>query len=428
MKSEPDSGRDPETGLPDREHFLETVRDFRRTAIDTPVVGCLLVLELPSLEGLRKRCGYEPVDAVLRDVLALVESRLRSRDSLGRLGSDTLCILLRQCPVNEAEQVSSSFADALAGFKLKHNGRSEPFVVQRRVIQLESLETLASRRPVPVKVEPGVFVPGLSSARSPMPATATVHRFTAACRESKAARETSGESVVDEAVVPAPEFDESADAAPWRAEPAIRLGEPRSLAAFRLRSMQPQGLRRDRDGFQKAIMTLAASRTAKPRSPLPLLIVDMSHKSLNDASVQWVLDVCAQHRIGAESICVALNHRGWSGRLREAMPPLKRLDRAGIGVMLDALELDRHGEIIERLVRIDFRQLTAGDRSVAESDAVGTDRLRRRIRNARDAGSKVLARGVDQEAQIGRLRYLGVDIGFGQLAGKSVPLNSLIDL
>jgi len=402
-----DAGRDPETGLPDRESFLSIVREFRNTSTDEAVVGCLLVLELPSLDELRKRHGEEPVDAVVRDVLALVESRLRSRDTLGRLARDTLCILLRQCPEKEAEQVSMSFAKALAGFKLSEKGKSEAFPIRRRVIRLESLETLASRRPVSVaSTEKPV---GFQAASSPKPPSATVHSFSQACQELRLADQSNGVKSASAAMQSEAAADLGGSIAPWRAEPAIRLGDPRTLIAYRLRSMQPPGQHRDRDGFQRAIMTLAASRQSSPRTPLPLLVVDMSHRSLNEATVQWVLDLCQQHRIGAESICIALSHRGWAGRLRDAMPPLKRLDRAGIGVLLDALEMDRHGEIVERLIRIDFRQLSSADGNISASDALATDRLRRRVRQARESGSKVIARGVDQESQIARLKYLGVE-------------------
>ncbi|MEE9322197.1 MAG: diguanylate cyclase [Granulosicoccus sp.] len=413
--------RDPDTGLLSRTAFLREVRNFQNEAQTSRAKACLLVFQIPVFESINQQFGVDTGRSVLRDILGLIETRLRGRDTFGRLTPQSLCVLLRQCSIKDAEKTSAQFGEVLANFSVRHEGVTIPVPVQRRVIPLGSLEALANRsRELTTNsqqnaaggqlqtVSPGAEnIASISAVRpgaQPDSPPATYSQF--------------GIGAVDDEKV-------ALGSNHWRAEPGRRLIDTDKPIIYRLRSLQAASRHRDREGLRQAIDTLARVQQMQAQSPVPLLIVDIALRSLDADTVSWLLAACKQHQVLTSSLCIALSHAGWAGRLRHVIPALKQLDRAGVLVMLDAFETDRHGEIVERTVNIDFRQLSGADLNAALGNTASFRELQARIGKYRQSDSNVICRAVDTDKHLPELRRLGVDIVFGRFVGRSVPLSSL---
>jgi len=411
--------RDSDTGLLNRTAFLREVRDFQNDAQSDKAEACLLVFQIPAFELINQQFGADTGRSVLRDILGLIETRLRGRDIFGRLTRQSLCVLLRQCSIEDAEKTSAQFGEVLANFSVSHEDVTIPVTVQRRVIPLGSLETLANRtRELTATSQPNVTdnQSQIESHDINDIASASAVKARDYANAPPAANYQSATGDIDDEQV-------AQGSHHWRAEPGKRLVDTGESDCYRLRSLQAASRQRDREGLRQAIDTLASAQQKQVQ--LPLLMVDVALRSLDGDTVSWLLEACTKHQVQPSSLCIALSHAGWAGRLRHVIPALKQLDRAGVLVMLDALETDRHGEIVERTVNIDFRQLSTRDMSNALASAATFNELQTRIGNFRQSGSKIICRAVDSDKHLSELRRLGVDIVFGRFAGRSVPLTNL---
>lgn len=111
------ASHDQLTGLINRREFeirLEALFQNQRHP------GCqhaFCFLDLDQFKVVNDTCGHVAGDELLRQVSTLLQSRVRSNDTLARLGGDEFGILLQNCPLDKAEVVAESVRDGIAEFK-----------------------------------------------------------------------------------------------------------------------------------------------------------------------------------------------------------------------------------------------------------------------------------------------------------------------
>lgn len=69
-------------------------------------------------------CGHEAGDHLLRTIGSLLTGRLRSRDTVGRLGGDEFGILLEHCSLAKAMEIAGSLVMAIEDLRYVWGGRS----------------------------------------------------------------------------------------------------------------------------------------------------------------------------------------------------------------------------------------------------------------------------------------------------------------
>ena len=84
----------------------------------------LLYLDLDQFKVVNDTCGHAAGDDLLRQISALLRTKLRTRDTLARLGGDEFGVLLEHCPVIEAKRIADSLRELLQGFRFGWNDRS----------------------------------------------------------------------------------------------------------------------------------------------------------------------------------------------------------------------------------------------------------------------------------------------------------------
>jgi len=111
------------TGLLNRNEFEKRLRkilkSFRRYDVHT-----LLFLDLDQFKIINDTCGHGAGDDLLRQVTALLNSKLRTRDTLARLGGDEFGIILEHCPEEEALQVANTLRELVQDFRFQWHDRT----------------------------------------------------------------------------------------------------------------------------------------------------------------------------------------------------------------------------------------------------------------------------------------------------------------
>jgi len=110
------AAHDTLTGLLNRDEFESRLRKILASArAETP--HALLYLDLDQFKVVNDTCGHDAGDELLRQVTALLNSKLRTRDTLARLGGDEFGIILEHCPQKEALRVAHSIREMVQDFR-----------------------------------------------------------------------------------------------------------------------------------------------------------------------------------------------------------------------------------------------------------------------------------------------------------------------
>ncbi|WP_417223582.1 EAL domain-containing protein [Amphritea sp.] len=111
------ASHDQLTGLINRREFemrLQAMFQHQRPP------GCqhaFCFLDLDQFKVVNDTCGHVAGDELLRQIASMLQSQVRSNDTLARLGGDEFGILLQNCPLEKAYTVAENIRDSIAEFK-----------------------------------------------------------------------------------------------------------------------------------------------------------------------------------------------------------------------------------------------------------------------------------------------------------------------
>ena len=77
----------------------------------------LLYLDLDQFKVVNDTCGHVAGDELLRQLTARLDEKMRSSDSLGRLGGDEFGLLLENCPLDKAAEMAEMLRSTVAQFR-----------------------------------------------------------------------------------------------------------------------------------------------------------------------------------------------------------------------------------------------------------------------------------------------------------------------
>jgi diguanylate cyclase (GGDEF)-like protein/PAS domain S-box-containing protein len=111
------ASHDTLTGLINRREFevrldkaIHSAREERRHHV-------LLYLDLDEFKLVNDTCGHLVGDEMLKQITALLRSRVRRSDTLARLGGDEFGILLEDCPLDHSRQIAEEMRSTVREFR-----------------------------------------------------------------------------------------------------------------------------------------------------------------------------------------------------------------------------------------------------------------------------------------------------------------------
>lgn len=116
------AGTDPLTGIANRRTFERVMRDelkirgdpalARRTGDDSPLA--LLILDLDGFKGVNDRFGHPTGDRILCELTETVSAKLRSGDTLARIGGDEFAVIAPGADDGRAALIAQAIETSLA--------------------------------------------------------------------------------------------------------------------------------------------------------------------------------------------------------------------------------------------------------------------------------------------------------------------------
>ncbi|MFA7096184.1 MAG: PAS domain S-box protein [Gammaproteobacteria bacterium] len=105
------------TGLLNRREFEKHLKHALTIAREENKEHVLGYLDLDKFKPVNDICGHSAGDELLRQIAAIIQSKLRESDVLARLGGDEFGILLYSCSVDSARKIAESIRHALKDYR-----------------------------------------------------------------------------------------------------------------------------------------------------------------------------------------------------------------------------------------------------------------------------------------------------------------------
>ncbi len=105
------------TGLVNRAEFDTQLRQLLFEVKAHQKSHALCYLDLDQFKLINDTCGHAAGDDLLRQLSVLLHQQVRKNDTLARLGGDEFGLLLRDCPLDDAQRIATLFLTIVEDFR-----------------------------------------------------------------------------------------------------------------------------------------------------------------------------------------------------------------------------------------------------------------------------------------------------------------------
>ncbi len=412
------------TGLVNRREFMRRLENALTHSKQGGSSYTLCYLDLDQFKIVNDTVGHAAGDALLKEFSGVLHGRLRTRDTLSRVGGDEFALLLENCQLEAGVQIAESLLAILAEFR---------FQWEEKEFQIG-----ASLGVVPVTADSDTALQVLSHAdlacytakelgrnriyvyrSDDRELTRMEHEMSLVSKLQDALRHNFFQlysqpiySMVDGKI----EFYELL----LRLEEAPgKLLSPRSFipAAERYGVMHEI----DRWVIKSAISTYALKYG---HSSGVSYSVNLSGNSLNDASIlDWIILQFSQADISPECICFEITETAAIRNLTQAKELIKKLKAKGCRFALDDFGSGLSSFAYIKYLPVDYLKIDGGFvRDMAE-DATARAMVSAINEMGHALGIKTIAEHVENQASLRALQKIGVDYVQGNTLGIPAPLD-----
>jgi diguanylate cyclase (GGDEF)-like protein/PAS domain S-box-containing protein len=143
------AAHDALTGLINRREFESRLNAALETTRADPKVRHVMVyVDLDQFKVVNDTCGHPAGDQLLRQVTGLLQTRVRTADTLARLGGDEFGILLENCTLDMALRIAESLRQAIRDYRFVWQGNTMQIGASIGLVELtratESIAALLS--------------------------------------------------------------------------------------------------------------------------------------------------------------------------------------------------------------------------------------------------------------------------------------------
>ncbi len=139
------ASHDALTGLVNRREFERRLERAVSNARHNATQYVLGYIDLDQFKIVNDVAGHAAGDVLLKRVAGLLNDRIRGRDTLARLGGDEFSLLLENCPLEKALQITDSMLSDVRSFRFPWEGRSFEVGISVGLISINVHSGSASR-------------------------------------------------------------------------------------------------------------------------------------------------------------------------------------------------------------------------------------------------------------------------------------------
>ncbi len=111
------------TGLINRREFEVRLEHSLKSVHENNAQHVFCFLNLDQFKLVNDTCGHAAGDELLKQVSLLLDNRMRERDTLARLGGDEFGLLLENCSLSDASQITNSLLKLVRDYRFMHDDK-----------------------------------------------------------------------------------------------------------------------------------------------------------------------------------------------------------------------------------------------------------------------------------------------------------------
>ncbi len=104
------------TQLLKRPEFEERLQRFKERNANKEMLGAVVFMDLDRFKPVNDSAGHKAGDALLQAVAEIMQNTIRERDTLARVGGDEFVMLLENCPLNRAIEITEKIRKEIDEF------------------------------------------------------------------------------------------------------------------------------------------------------------------------------------------------------------------------------------------------------------------------------------------------------------------------
>jgi diguanylate cyclase (GGDEF)-like protein/PAS domain S-box-containing protein len=421
---------DPLTGLINRREFEVRLGEALRAARDSDLLHhVLLYVDLDQFKVVNDTCGHEAGDRLLKQVTSVLQTRIRTTDTLARLGGDEFGVLLHDCTLETAYRIAEGLRQAIRDYR---------FVWQDRVLKIGvsiGLSEISGESETAATVMSAADVACYSAKDSGRNRVQTYEQGRAPERH----REMQWVSRINQAC--------EEDQLVLMCQPivAIRAGMDKQRKfelLLRMRDehgalVQPSEFipaaerfnlmpAIDRWVVRQACSRLAHRRTdALDRVPFTLSI-NISGSTLNDEQfLDYILTEIAAADLSPGSLCFELTEAGAMTSLAAATHFITELRRHGCSFALDDFGSGLSSFMFLKNLPVDYLKIDGQFVHNVNHDRIDRSMVEAIVQIGATMGISTIAERVDSARVLARLADLGIQYAQGNYIGSPLPVEVL---
>ncbi|MGA7799609.1 MAG: PAS domain S-box protein [Gammaproteobacteria bacterium] len=137
------AAHDTLTNLINRREFERRLQRVLSTANETGDKHALCFLDLDQFKFINDTCGHVAGDELLRQLAALLQGQMRSRDTLARLGGDEFAVLMEYCPMDRALRLAEKILVTVKDFQFHWRAQRFSISTSVGIVSVQGERTIA---------------------------------------------------------------------------------------------------------------------------------------------------------------------------------------------------------------------------------------------------------------------------------------------
>ena len=118
-----EASHDVLTGLVNRREFENLIQGLVETADNGGKHHVVCYMDLDQFKVVNDSCGHTAGDELLKELVGLLQSRIRESDTLARLGGDEFGLLLEGCSLERAQTIAADLLAAIGDIRFKRDAK-----------------------------------------------------------------------------------------------------------------------------------------------------------------------------------------------------------------------------------------------------------------------------------------------------------------
>jgi len=428
------ASHDPLTGLLNRREFETRLQQILASAQHGERVHALLYLDLDQFKIVNDTCGHIAGDELLKQLAHHMQKEIRASDVLARLGGDEFGVILEDCSVEKAKQISDLLRQSVKDFRFLWESRTFEIGVSIGLVPIsrdsgDLTEVLsAADSACYVAKDHGrnrihIYQPGdraLAQRRGEMQ---WVHRL----REGL---ENNGFDLYCQAIVPLQKEETGSFH-----EILVRIQDqdlvlPAAFIPAAERYHLMPSIDRWVIGSVFSMLEKYQAREGKTGEPdNGLFAINLSGQSLGDEKfLEFVMQQFAQHRVNPASICFEITETAAIANLARARDFIARFKHMGCHFALDDFGSGLSSFGYLKSLSVEYLKIAGDFIEGMVEDPVDHAMVDAINQIGHVMGLTTIAESVENAAIRDRLRGLGVDYAQGVGIDTPKPLHQVLQL